>query len=191
MTMSRSPGEPFEQVVAVRERTAADIGGCVTLLRTVYERDRYPAVWLPDAPDWLTPQPLIAAWVADRDEVILGHVALSGVDNSSVHHAMVTHGSIARLAEIKRLFVDPAARRAGIATALLETAARFAAGQGLYPVLEVAAHVPAAVRFYERNGWRRIGTSTAGWTLASGEHPLLYHYEWIDSLPVCPHDGEP
>ena len=71
----------------------------------------------------------------------------------------------------------PAARGAGVALTLLELAARYAFSLELHPVLETTADREPAIRFYERNGWRRIGTSIALWTRVSGERPTLHQYE--------------
>ncbi|RKN49602.1 GNAT family N-acetyltransferase [Micromonospora endolithica] len=60
-------------------------------------------------------------------------------------------------AEIKRMYVDPPARGTGVATAILralEDAAR-AAGVGTL-LLETGTAQPDAMRFYEREGYRRI-----------------------------------
>jgi GNAT superfamily N-acetyltransferase len=53
--------------------------------------------------------------------------------------------------------VGPAARRGGVARALLETAAAGAHHRGRRPVLDVATQLRAAVRLYESCGWERAG----------------------------------
>ncbi|PZF88809.1 GNAT family N-acetyltransferase [Micromonospora deserti] len=60
-------------------------------------------------------------------------------------------------AEIKRMYVEPAARGSGVATAILralEDAARDADVTTL--LLETGTAQPDAMRFYEREGYRRI-----------------------------------
>ncbi|MEV1142857.1 GNAT family N-acetyltransferase [Micromonospora sp. NPDC049799] len=60
-------------------------------------------------------------------------------------------------AEIKRMYVDPPARGTGVATAILralEDAAREAGIRTL--LLETGTAQPEAMRFYEREGYRRI-----------------------------------
>lgn len=62
-----------------------------------------------------------------------------------------------REAEIKRMYVAPAARGTGVATAILralEDAARDAGVRTL--LLETGPAQPEAIRFYEREGYRRI-----------------------------------
>jgi putative acetyltransferase len=60
-------------------------------------------------------------------------------------------------AEIKRMYVSPASRGTGVATAILralEQAARDAGVRTL--LLETGTAQPEAMRFYEREGYRRI-----------------------------------
>ncbi|BCJ58371.1 GNAT family N-acetyltransferase [Micromonospora endophytica] len=60
-------------------------------------------------------------------------------------------------AEIKRMYVEPAARGTGVATAILralEAAARTAGVHAL--LLETGTAQPDAMRFYEREGYHRI-----------------------------------
>ncbi|QGN50534.1 GNAT family N-acetyltransferase [Micromonospora sp. WMMC415] len=62
-----------------------------------------------------------------------------------------------REAEVKRMYVDPSARGTGVATAILralEDAARAAGVRTL--LLETGTAQPDAMRFYEREGYRRI-----------------------------------
>jgi GNAT superfamily N-acetyltransferase len=68
-----------------------------------------------------------------------------------------SHGQSDELAELKRLYVDPAARRTGVAVALLEAvqdAARLAGRTRM--VLECGAQQPEAIALYEKNGFTRI-----------------------------------
>jgi GNAT superfamily N-acetyltransferase len=63
------------------------------------------------------------------------------------------HGS----AEIKRMYVDPAARGSGVATALLRALEAAAVQRGWSTLrLETGTAQPDARRFYEREGYRRI-----------------------------------
>jgi [ribosomal protein S18]-alanine N-acetyltransferase len=62
--------------VPIRVRTAADLAACVAILRRVHEVSGYPSVWPGDPGGWLTPRGMIAAWVAEHDGQIAGHVLL-------------------------------------------------------------------------------------------------------------------
>jgi GNAT superfamily N-acetyltransferase len=59
--------------------------------------------------------------------------------------------------EIKRMFVRPAARRRGVARALLGALEEHAARLGArWIVLETGPRQPEAIRLYERHGYRQI-----------------------------------
>jgi putative acetyltransferase len=64
----------------------------------------------------------------------------------------------ADFAELKRMFVRAGLRGQGVADAILARVAQEAsdAGRALLR-LETGIHQPAAIRFYERNGFRRCG----------------------------------
>ncbi|MFC7386903.1 GNAT family N-acetyltransferase [Sphaerisporangium rhizosphaerae] len=139
----------------IRPRTPEDGDACVEALAQVQAADRYPVEWPDDPWGWLTPVDLTGAWIAIEAGVVLGHVGL-------------THDG-----EITRLFVTPAARGRGLAGRLLDTVRATAR----HPLkLEVSSEGEAAIAFYERSGWRRVGSSRADWTNAAGEPALLHHY---------------
>lgn len=141
--------------VTIRPRTPQDLPACVDALAQVQAADRYPVDWPDDPGGWLTPDDLAAAWIAVESGAVVGHVGLTGD------------------AEIVRLFVTPAARGRGLAARLLETARAAAAG----PLkLQVSSEGEAAIAFYERAGWRRIGSDRAAWLNAAGEPALVHHY---------------
>lgn len=70
-------------------------------------------------------------------------------------------GALRRLddaaAEVKRMYVTPAARGSGVATAILRALEEAAAGRGWTTLrLETGTEQPDAQRFYEREGYHRI-----------------------------------
>jgi predicted N-acetyltransferase YhbS len=83
---------------------------------------------------------------------------------------------------VSRLFVVPAARRQGVASALLEAAMRSAAANDLDLFLEVTDHLRAARALYERTGFRHISTAQADWTTPDGRPVTLHRYAWSHSL---------
>jgi ribosomal protein S18 acetylase RimI-like enzyme len=83
------------------------------------------------------------------------------------------HVAVTRDAEVTRLFVVPAARGRGLAARLLDTV-RAAVRAPLK--LHVSSEGEAAIAFYERSGWRRVGSTRATWLNAAGEPALLHHY---------------
>ncbi|WP_416903874.1 GNAT family N-acetyltransferase [Micromonospora echinospora] len=61
-------------------------------------------------------------------------------------------------AEIKRMYVEPAARGTGVAVAILHSLEHEARGRGVVNLLlETGTAQPDAMRFYEREGYHRIG----------------------------------
>ena len=70
-------------------------------------------------------------------------------------------GALRRLdaasAEVKRMYVEPASRGSGLATALLRTLEERARDRGWTTLrLETGPAQPDAIRFYEREGYRPI-----------------------------------
>jgi ribosomal-protein-alanine N-acetyltransferase len=162
-------------VIVLRTTEPGDLDGCVAMLRRVHEIDGYPSRWPADPGRWLTPSGQVAAWVAEDDGHLAGHVALvRGVRTPCLLQA--TGRDAAELGGIARLFTDPAARRQGLARALLDAAAAHARACGLVPVLDVVADSASAIALYERSGWTMAGTQTATWVTAAGVAPTLRCY---------------
>jgi len=152
----------------VRRRRPADLAECVTALAEVHRLDGYPTRWPVDPAGWLSPDPLLAAWVAVEDAAVLGHVVLHG-----------NAGPIAERqpASVSRLFVRPGARGRRLGEALLATATEYAADRNLGLMLEVVEEDrSAAIALYERLGWRRAGHRTADWQTPAGVRPQLRQY---------------
>ncbi len=62
-----------------------------------------------------------------------------------------------RSAEVKRMYVSPASRGSGVATAILRALEAAAKQRGWSTVrLETGTAQPEAIRFYEREGYREI-----------------------------------
>lgn len=145
----------------VRPRRPEDLERCVALLREVRDADGYPTVWPADPAGWLAGRHSLGAWVAEADGALLGHVALLGTDASGAHQRWREALDLPaeRLAVVSRRFVSPRARGQGIGDTLLRRAEAHAEDGELGLVLDVAAHNEDAIAFYERRGWRRVGTA--------------------------------
>jgi GNAT superfamily N-acetyltransferase len=178
-------------MIRIRERGVQDVPGCVRALRTVHERDGYPAIWPPDPGRWVTSSDMdTSAWVAvDSDGSVFGHVAVQhGAPNVALS-ALTSHPA-ERLLSVVRLFVDPAARGRAVGAALMTVAADYAHSRALLPALEVADSGTAARRLYDQLGWICLGTQQASWTDTDGRHPLLYLYVHpACDLPEVPSSG--
>ncbi|MFJ9467427.1 GNAT family N-acetyltransferase [Streptomyces caniferus] len=147
----------------IRRRRDADLDACVAVLAEVHAHSGYPHHWPDDPAGWLTPDGLTAAWVAEADGAVVGHVALCGP-------------------EVGRLCVAPAARGAGLGGRLLRAAATLAAARGLRPVLDVKATDTAAIGLYERLGWLRRATERQEW--GGGETVTVHRYEAPAARPA-------
>ncbi|MFJ6696538.1 GNAT family N-acetyltransferase [Streptomyces sp. NPDC091272] len=157
--------------VRVRTRRDADLEACVRALRTVHGTSGYPRNWPADPPGWLCQGGELGAWVAEApDGDIVGHVALTAPAAGDVapglwraEQGACAQGVRARgAAVVGRLFVAPRGHGHGIGRALLTQVVSCTDRLGLWPVLDVVA-VDPAVAFYERIGWRRLGTGEQNW----------------------------
>jgi GNAT superfamily N-acetyltransferase len=143
----------------------------------VYRTGGYPTNWPGDPAGWLTPPGTVAAWVAASDDApVAGHVVLSQPPTSPSGQAV---------AEVSRLFVAPAARRQGVAQALLDQTMHWAATNEQDLVLEVTDNLQAAQKLYEQAGFRHSATKQADWTTPAGHPVTLYKYSWSRSRPTA------
>lgn len=141
----------------IRPRVDADLPGCVSALRAVHRADGYPARWPVDPLAWLAPAGSLAAWVAEDDGGVAGHVALvGGVEDPVVTAA--TGAGPERLTAVSRLFVAPPARGLHLGAALLAAACSHATARRLQAVLDVV----------EGSGrpWRCTSGSGGAWSTA-------------------------
>jgi ribosomal protein S18 acetylase RimI-like enzyme len=151
----------------IRHREETDIGACVEALRATHQASGYPTNWPADPARWLRPSRTLQAWVAATDDIpVAGHVILRQPPSGE------------RSAEVSRLFVVPAARRQGIASALLEAVMRSADANGLDLFLEVTDHLRGARALYQRDGFRRVSTEQADWATPDGRPVTLHRYAW-------------
>lgn len=164
--MRSERGSGVEEPPRVRRRAGHDLGDCVRVLAEVHARDGYPLNWPGQPAAWLTPASLLAAWVAERDGRVAGHVCLSrsGPDDAAagLWRARSGLGDDAPTV-LNRFFVAPSARGLGIGALLLSAAVSAARALNRHPVLDVAASDTAATALYDRLGWQRLGTVEQRW----------------------------
>ncbi|MER6448390.1 GNAT family N-acetyltransferase [Streptomyces venezuelae] len=137
------------------------------MLAEVHEQDGYPVNWPDDPGGWLSGPTLLAAWVAELDGRIVGHVGLSrsAADDAAPALWSGREGvGAAAAAVVGRLFVAPAARGHGIGALLMARATQEARGRALHPVLDVVASDTSAVALYERLGWELLATVEQRWS---------------------------
>lgn len=99
----------------------------------------------------------VDAWGASvlRDELAAGRILLVAGDDRVTGYVDVSVA--ADVADLLRIVVDPAARRTGTATALLDAATRRAVDAGATRMLlEVSTANTVAIAFYERSGFTSV-----------------------------------
>ncbi|SFF54222.1 Acetyltransferase (GNAT) family protein [Actinacidiphila alni] len=143
----------------VRAIQDADIPGTAAALIEVHATDGYPVEGVDQPEEWITPPTVIQAWVAEIDHRIVGHVAImrpQGEDAVALWQKQ-TNGAGTEIAVLARLFVIREARGHSVGEELMRAAAAYAQQRGMRLVLDVMTKDTAAIRLYERLGWRPIG----------------------------------
>lgn len=147
----------------VRPREPGDLPALADVLVRVHGEDGYPVEGVADPLSWLRPRGVLASWVALADGVPVGQVMLlraaPDVDAARVW-ARRTGGDLTGLGVMARLFVDPGHRRNGAAGALLAALHAHAGALGLTVALDVIGKDVAAIRLYERLGYRKLADVT-------------------------------
>ena len=179
-----APRAVARPTVTVRTRTAADADALVTILAEVHELDQYPMMPEHISRDWLFDPAFAAAWVAVAGGTVVGHIAVqAGYGGPEFEQALQRPAS--ETLGITRFFVAPAGRSSGAASALLDAVDEYAARQhsgqrpderGAALALDVLEVNEAAMRLYERRGWRRIGSHATNWFGPDGPHPTVFLY---------------
>jgi ribosomal protein S18 acetylase RimI-like enzyme len=109
----------------------------------------------------------------DRLEAALEDVRVVGPSGAPLGFSIVKED------ELYQLFVSAAARGSGVAAALIADAEARIADRGVETAwLSCAIGNDRAARFYEKSGWRRVGTMINQAETASGPFPLeVWRYE--------------
>ena len=143
----------------------------------VQELDGYPGRRPRDLRAFIVSSDALAAWVAEYDGTVTGHVSLHRESLPVVMDAAAD--ALGRdpsgLAVVARLIVDPARRRSGLGRALLEAAAAEAWRRGRHPILDVVTHYDAATALYRSCGWRNAGEVT----MAFADGATLQSYVYV------------
>lgn len=160
-----------ESSIEVRRRTAADLEALAGVLGRVHAVDGYPVNLPPDPVAWLSGPRTRASWVAvTDDDCVIGHVSRSVTEGDQAE-ALWT-GALSCESEdlgvVKRLFVDPDYRAAGVGRRLLETVVADSHRLGLRPVLDVDVGAAPANGLYLRAGFFVVGTMELTWTGLGG-----------------------
>ncbi|WP_197320592.1 GNAT family N-acetyltransferase [Saccharomonospora sp. NB11] len=174
--------QPHQQPTpVVRPRRDDDLPACAAALVAVHEADGYPVEGVADPEAWLRPAGLVKAWVAELAGEVIGHVCITeptDADAAAVMFRETTEGVVAGIAVLGRLFVHPEARGHRAGELLTRAVMEHAASEGLRLVLDVMEKDQAAIRLYERLGWRRIGV-----TEHDSGHGLVPAYCYVSPAP--------
>jgi GNAT superfamily N-acetyltransferase len=136
------------------------------VLAEVHGSDGYPVDWPHHPGEWLMQPAQLAAWVAEVNGHVIGHVSLSrggSADTAAVLWSRQKSVPLKDIAVVSRLFVSPTARGRGVAALMMATAVQDAQARAVQPVLDVLSSDMSAVALYERLGWRLLGTVDQEW----------------------------
>ena len=164
--------------ITVRPRTDEDLEACAALLVEVHAVDGYPVEGVAQPLEWLTPDNILASWVAeDAAGAIVGHVMLMhpGTEDVVRLWRQLEPSNESPIAVGGRLFVRPQERRHGTGGLLAQAALDYALESGTVILLDVMAKDKAAIRMYERLGMHYFGP--ANHTVASITYPA-HCYAW-------------
>lgn len=145
----------------VRLRRSRDLPTCTRLMHRAFFEGQFPAVRRGSPRDWIDGPDVLAAYVAERDGEVVGHVAVTGVGvegPSGLRWREITGHPTSDLAGVAQLFVRPSFRGQGIGRALVDAALADIRSRGLVPVLEVVTHSSAAPTYAYGHGWRLRAT---------------------------------
>lgn len=162
--------------VIVRPFGNGDLAGAAAALIEVHSTDGYPVEGVAQPEAWLRSADVIAAWVAELDGSIVGHVAIMrphGEDAVSLWMQQ-SGDSDGQIGVLARLFVVKEARKHAVGERLMKAAMSYGAERGLRLVLDVMTKDAAAIRLYERLGWREIGRAPHHYGNGQSVDAVLY-----------------
>lgn len=151
----------------VRPATAAEIDHLAALWYEVWHESHASLV-----PEELTRLRTVDSF-RDRLRHMLSDIRVVGPSGSPVGFSVI------RGSELYQLFVSPESRGTGIAAALIDDAEARLSARGVETAhLACAIGNERAARFYEKRGWRRVGTVVDLVDTERGPYPLeVWRYE--------------
>lgn len=148
----------------LRRRRDDDLPVLARLLEEQQPTTEYPLRWPLPFPvrDFLVRPGEEAAWVAELDGEVVGHVAVATAVGVVAEAFLEAVGTV-RFSTVSVLFVGLPATGHGVGGALLGHAAAYIRGTGRLPVLDVVSTHRRVVDLYLRHGWREVGTARPEW----------------------------
>lgn len=163
--MSTAPATDAQRsTVRIRPRRPGDLPRLVELLGEQQPTSLYPLRWpLPFPPEeFIVRSSEEAAWVAEVDGDVAGHVAVTRVTDEL--DPLFRRACPDRdLASVSALFTGLAVRGLGVGGRLLDTAVAAVRDSGRLPVLDVLPAHSTAVEVYRHLGWVEVGTARPAW----------------------------
>ncbi|MZD07752.1 GNAT family N-acetyltransferase [Streptomyces sp. SID5785] len=145
--------------LVIRPFEDGDIAGASAALIEVHATDGYPVEGVEDPKAWLTSDDVLAAWVAAEEGRVVGHVSVMKPrgEEAVVFWQKQSGDSQEGIGVLARLFVVRDARKRAAGERLMRAAMDYGQREGRRLVLDVVSKDVAAMRLYERLGWRKIG----------------------------------
>lgn len=160
----------------IRPRRPDDLPALAEVLLAQQAVSRYPfrdPLPIP-VEQFLHAEDAVAAWVAEVDGSVIGHVCRTAPPTGFPEAAEMNGACAAayacdvdELSWVSTLFVGLGARGLGVGRRLLETVVTDMRDHRLRPCLEVLAVHPAALSLYESTGWRPVLRQRPGWLRAA------------------------
>ncbi|MDX3364061.1 GNAT family N-acetyltransferase [Streptomyces sp. ME02-6978.2a] len=143
----------------VRPFSDDDLAGAATALIEVHHTDGYPVEGVEDPEAWIKSDAVLAAWVAEGDGRVMGHVAVMKPQGEAAVRLWTKQSgdNDDHVGVLARLFVVKEARKQAAGQRLMDAAMTYARAHDRRLVLDVMTKDAAAIRLYERLGWRKIG----------------------------------
>lgn len=159
----------------MRERADADIPQLVQVLAGQQPFSRYPFRWpLPfPAEQFIRRDGELAAWVAELDGDVVGHVSITQVTAGEMADSWSAAAGVPRdsLGCVSALFVAHDRQGHGIGGRLLDVAEEHVRAADLVPVLDVVQAHGTAKAVYLHRGWVEVGLARPDW-LPDDEPPV-------------------
>ena len=150
----------------IRSRRDSDVAVLADLLIEQQRVSRYPYRWpLPfPAEHFLVREHEQAAWVAELDGTVVGHVMVASVESELSATVFCGRTNCTEPAVVSAMFVGDGVRGRGVGGVLLETAVAWARERGRVPVLDVVPVPDTALGFYYHHGLGGSRSAAAGST---------------------------
>jgi GNAT superfamily N-acetyltransferase len=143
--------------VSIRSRSPSDVPTLIKILTDVWNITKYPVDGPPSFPARFQSTKALNSYVALYQGKLVGHAELQDTSglNPLVTESLTSYAPLSSYAALVSLFVDPAMQGKGIGAQLVREAMAWATAHDRNLVLIVLDKDTAAIRMYEKMGWKR------------------------------------